>query len=65
LVLPERPSIARLLARLDGGDYARPLQGWRSLFSEKFEPVIFDPYPLRVMAVTLWNVVYCKGRAKP
>ena len=65
LVLPERRSIARLLARLDRGDYPRPLEEWRNLFSESFDLVVFEPYALKAMTATLWNMVYCKGRAKP
>ncbi len=65
LVLPERRSIARLLARLDRGDYPRPLEEWRNLFSENFDLVVFEPYALKAMTATLWNMVYCKGRAKP
>ena len=65
LVLPERRSIARVLARLDRGEYPRPLEEWRGLFSENFELVIFEPYPLKALGATLWNMIYCKGRAKP
>ena len=65
LMLPERRSIARLLARLDRGDYPRPLEEWRNLFSESFDLVVFEPYALKAMTATLWNMVYCKGRAKP
>jgi SAM-dependent methyltransferase len=65
LVLPERHSIARVLARLDRGEYPRPLEQWRSLVSESFELVIFEPYALKGLGVTLWNMIYCKGRARP
>ena len=65
LVLPDRPSIARLLARVDRGDYPRPLEEWRNLFSEAFDLVIFEPYALKALTATLWNMVYCKGRARP
>ncbi len=63
LVLPERPSIARLLARMDRGDYPRILEEWRQLFAETFEVAVFEPYLLSVLGITLWNMVYCKGRA--
>ena len=65
LVLPRGRSVARLLARLDRGDYPRPLEEWRNLFSESFDLVVFEPYALKAMTATLWNMVYCKGRAKP
>jgi SAM-dependent methyltransferase len=64
LVLPDEPSIARLLARLDRGDYPRPIGEWRTLFSEAFETVVFEPYPLGAAGATLWSMVYFKGRAR-
>jgi len=64
LVLPERPSVSRALARWDRGDHPRPLAEWRGLFEEAFEPVAFDPYPLGAAGATLWNMVYFKGRAR-
>ncbi|MEP6730942.1 MAG: class I SAM-dependent methyltransferase [bacterium] len=64
LVLPEAPSVSRFLARADRGDYPRPLDEWREIFTRAFEPVVFEPYPLGVGGVTLWNMVYFKGRAR-
>jgi len=64
LVLPDRPSIAKLLARLDRGDWPRPLPEWKELFTRAFEPVLFEPYPLTGFGVTLWNMVYFKGRPR-
>lgn len=64
LVMPSHPSVGRLLARLDRGDYPRPLDEWRALFTGAFEPVVFEPYPLGAFGVTLWNMIYFKGRAR-
>lgn len=64
LVLPERPSISRFLARADRGEHPRPLEEWRQLFTDAFEPVVFEAYPLGAGGVTLWNMVYFKGRAR-
>jgi SAM-dependent methyltransferase len=64
LVMPDRPGLPRLLARWDRGDYPRPLGHWRELFTEAFEPVRLEPYPLRVFGLTLWSMVYFKGRRK-
>jgi trans-aconitate methyltransferase len=64
LVLPSAPSVSRLLAHADRGDYPRPLEAWRELFTRAFEPVVFEPYPLGAGGVTLWNMVYFKGRAR-
>ena len=64
LVLPEQPSVARLLARADRGDYPRPLEHWRGLFTAAFDPVVFEPYPLGAAGITLWSMVYFKGRVR-
>ena len=64
LVMPERPGLPRMLARWDRGDHPRPLEEWRAIFSEAFEPVVFEPYPLGAFGVTLWSMVYFKGRRR-
>ena len=64
LVLPPRPSVARLLARADRGDFPRPLEEWRTLFGEAFEIEVFEPYHLGAGGVSMWNMVYFKGRAR-
>ncbi len=65
LVLPERLSAARLLARLDRGDYPRPLAAWRRLFEAAFTPVRLEPYPLGLPGLTLWSMVYFMGGRRP
>ena len=65
LVLAPEPSVARGLARLDRGKFARSLDRWRELFTGPFEPVLFEPYRLGLRRLTLWNMVYFKGRARP
>ncbi len=64
LIMPERPGLPRLLARWDRGEFPRPLPEWQALFSEAFEPVLLEPYPLALAGLTLWNMVYFKGRRK-
>ena len=64
LVSPGDHSIAQFLARLDRGKYARSLEDWRKAFEQHLEVVIFEPYPLKWLGATLWNMIYCKGRAK-
>ncbi|MGH8542919.1 MAG: class I SAM-dependent methyltransferase [Gammaproteobacteria bacterium] len=64
LVLPERPSPARCLARWDRGGYPRSLSQWREVFGGHFEIVFYRPYSLRMGPVTLWNMVYLKGRRR-
>lgn len=58
-------SIAQYMADWDRGKYPRPLADWRSLFEQHLDIVVFEPYPLKALGITLWNMVYCKARAKP
>lgn len=64
LVLPERPWLARLLARCDRGRFPRPLEELRAILEETFEPVVFEPYRLTGLGATLWHMVYFKGQAR-
>ena len=61
LVLPDSKSIARTLARADRGDFPRPLEQWQDIFTTHFDSVRFEPYPLAMAGITLWNMVYFKG----
>jgi SAM-dependent methyltransferase len=62
LVLPESPGIPRFVALNDRGDYGRPLRRWRDMFSQYFETAVFTPFKVDMLGVTLWNLVYFKGR---
>lgn len=62
LVLPERRSLARMMARLDRGRYARSLTSWRQCFSAHFEPLVVEPYGF---GGGLWAMVYFQGRGRP
>jgi SAM-dependent methyltransferase len=64
LVLPEHRGLPRMLARNDRGDFPRPLDEWRRIFSDAFDEVVFEPYPLARLGVTFWEMVYFKGKAK-
>lgn len=64
LVLPDRRSVSRFLARADRGEYPRRLDEWRELFTGAFEPVVFEPYPLGAAGMTFWNMIYFKGRVR-
>jgi SAM-dependent methyltransferase len=64
LVLPENASIALFLARADRGKFPRPLEQWRHMFLDFFEPVVCEPYDLSRANVCLWKMIYFKGRAK-
>jgi SAM-dependent methyltransferase len=64
LVLPDHLGLSRSLARWDRGDYPRELEEWRRIFCEAFEPVLIEPYPVGLLGVTLWNMVYFKGKCR-
>jgi SAM-dependent methyltransferase len=64
LVLPPNASPSRLLARMDRGDFPRPLPAWRELLGRHFEDEVFEPYPLGVAGIPLWSMVYFRGRAR-
>jgi SAM-dependent methyltransferase len=64
LVLPERRSVSRALARLDRGKFARSLEEWRILFDSLFETVVFEAYPLTGAGTILWKMVYFKGKSR-
>lgn len=61
LVLPEKRSLARLMARLDRGKYPRSLAAWEDLFTASFDPVIVEPYGF---GGPLWSMIYFQGREK-
>ena len=64
LVLPDRPSPARLLARMDRGDHPRPLARWRELLGRHFQEERFEPYDLAVAGIPLWRMVHFQGRRR-
>ena len=64
LVLPEERGIARYLAKNDRGDWSRPLHAWQQMFEDHYHPVVFEPFAVRLLGVTLWHLVYFKGRRK-
>jgi SAM-dependent methyltransferase len=64
LVRPERSGVAATLARLDRGDFPRPLPEWKTLFEESYRSVIFEPYALTGIGVTLWQMIYFKGQRR-
>jgi SAM-dependent methyltransferase len=64
LVMPPNASVSRLLAQWDRGKFARTRQEWELLFSRVFEPVMFESYPLTGAGVTLWNMLYFKGKLR-
>jgi hypothetical protein len=63
MFLPGDRSIAQLLAKWDRGKHVRPLDKWRNLFQQHMDIVVFESYSIRLLGTTLWNMLYCKGRA--
>ena len=61
LVLPEKASLATVMARLDRGRYARTVNRWRSIFEHHFDPVVVQPY---MLGRWLWAMLYFQGKAK-
>jgi SAM-dependent methyltransferase len=64
VVMPERARVARQLARWDRGQFVRPLAEWKGIFSETFEPQVFEPFWLSRLGIKLWNMAYFKGRPR-
>jgi SAM-dependent methyltransferase len=63
LVLPEQRGLPRLLAKLDRGDYPRPLEAWRSVLERFFQTETFEPFAIGI-GIDLWQLVYFKGRPR-
>ena len=64
LVLPAHASAGRMLAQLDRGRFARPIEHWRTLFTEHLREEHFVPYAFGLPRVPLWQMVYFVGVAK-
>jgi len=64
LVLPPDKSIARLLAKWDRGNFVRSREEWETIFDTFFESVLTEFYQVTCIGMTLWNMVYFKGRPK-
>ena len=64
LVLPARRGIPRWLAESDRGDFPRPLSAWEGIFTTHFRTSVFEPFPIKLFGIDLWNLVYFKGEPK-
>jgi trans-aconitate methyltransferase len=64
LVMPGDRSFAQFMARADRGKFVRPIAEWQRIFETHLEIAVFEPYPMRVLGTTFWNMVYCKARVK-
>lgn len=61
LILPAKLSVARVMALADRGKHPRPLTAWRTIFEQHFTTRRFDPYPLSVLGIVFWQMVYFEG----
>ena len=61
LVLPPHLSAGRLLARLDRGRFARPVEQWRAMLTEHLREDHFQPYAFGLPFVPLWQMIYFVG----
>jgi SAM-dependent methyltransferase len=61
LVLPAERSLPRMVARLDRGRFARPIEHWRALFAESLREVRFEEYPLGIPGLPLWRMLFFSG----
>lgn len=57
LVLPPEPSVARLMARLDRGEFARPIEAWRALLPKSFGLREEMPVRIRRGGVQLYELI--------
>jgi SAM-dependent methyltransferase len=57
-------NLCRVLANADRGNYYRPVEDWKEIFFEHFEPVVFEPFSQRHAGTTLYEMCYFKGRVK-
>lgn len=64
LVLPPHASAGRMLAQLDRGRFARPVERWHGLFAEHLREERFQPYSFGLPLLPLWDMVYFVGVPK-
>jgi len=61
LVLPQEISLARWLARMDRGAFARSRAEWVSLLEQHFRISLARSYSLSVPRIVLWNMIYIRA----
>ena len=63
LVRPSRGIFPRMLAALDRGKFARPLDAWRDLIGASLRITHSEPYALGAPGLDLWAMYYLEGVA--
>ena len=61
LVMPDRFSLATVLARIDRGRYPRSVSAWSDQFARHFEPLCLEPY---TVGGGLWAMLYFQGKSR-
>lgn len=61
LVLPSGLSPARMMARMDRGDFPRPAAEWTQRFARHFRIEHHELYPLGLPGLPLWWMIYLVG----
>ena len=64
LILPDNPCMARFLANHDRGDFPRPLEKWRTLFSRHFQLEALEEFPVGFFNYPMWVMVHARGRTQ-
>lgn len=64
LELPEQRGLPRRLALSDRGEHPRSLAVWRTLLTDRFDEVVFEPFPVPSRGPALWRMVYFKGKPR-
>lgn len=64
LVLPEQPSLARTLARLDRGEHPRHIEHWRELLDGHLEIELCETFYIGLAGVRMWQMIYVTGSVR-
>jgi SAM-dependent methyltransferase len=63
-ILPQSPSLARFVIRRDRGKFPRYVDKWQEMFASFFAPAVFEPYDLGIAGLSLWRMLYFKGKRR-
>jgi trans-aconitate methyltransferase len=64
LVLPEQPSLARTLARLDRGEHPRHIEHWRELLDLHLAIELCETFFIGIAGVRMWQMMYVTGSVR-
>jgi SAM-dependent methyltransferase len=61
LVLPPEPGLPRMLAKLDRGDFPRPIEEWQQLIGSHLDIASTERFKVGRLGLTMWEMVYLVG----